>query len=141
METRLRVAVITGTRERPAPEQLTQLRKVVGSADYAILGDCPTGIDKLARELCDELGVAYSLHICDWDNESGPQRNARMVAQGVRLKGEGHDARCFAFPSRNSKGTRNCIRLAREAGLVTRVYNSRRSRLPAPPGDEQGPTR
>lgn len=39
----------------------------------------------------------------------GPERNALMVNLGADL--------CLAFPLADSRGTRNCMRLAREAGI------------------------
>ena len=44
----------------------------------------------------------------------GPERNAHMVSLGADL--------CLAFPLPSSRGTRNCMRLAREAGIPVYVY-------------------
>lgn len=118
----MKVALITGTRELPSSEQVDELRRVIRACDFAVLGDCPTGIDALAKLLCDRHGVAYDVHLCDWNTESGPDRNARMVSAAVAFKEFGHKVRCFAFPSPRSKGTRNCMRLAREAGIPVRPF-------------------
>lgn len=52
----------------------------------------------------------------DWDEHgkaAGPIRNKQMADYATHL---------IAFPSKGSKGTRNMIKLAKEAGLVVNVY-------------------
>ncbi|PBC38564.1 hypothetical protein CJ179_38890 [Rhodococcus sp. ACS1] len=44
----------------------------------------------------------------------GPDRNAELI--------QTKPDRCLAFPTPGSRGTRNCIRLAKEAGIDTRIF-------------------
>lgn len=110
-----------------------------------VVGDCPTGADLLTVEFAawawwDEPEIYYA----DWDNctpacpaghrvrkkpgdvhhpgtlddycpGAGPRRNAAMVADGADL--------CVAFPTAGSRGTWNCVRLAKSAGIPVRVVN------------------
>jgi hypothetical protein len=87
---------------------------------YAILGDCPTGVDANALAWCIDRGVPYELHRADWrahGRAAGPKRNADMVRAGVL-----RSARVLAFPRGAARGTGDCIRQALRAGLeVTEV--------------------
>jgi hypothetical protein len=85
-------------------------------------GACPTGADKIADELwrswmfrCDL--AEPDMHEADWATHgkaAGPIRNAHMVSLGADI--------CLAFPLGVSRGTRNCMRLAREAGIPVVEY-------------------
>ncbi|EFC86486.1 SLOG family protein [Parafrankia sp. EUN1f] len=92
-----------------------------------VVGDCPTGADFLARhwaEAVTRLGskVHVEVFTADWDTRgraAGPERNARMVASGADI--------CLAFYKRGAgnRGTSNCVRLARAAGIpVTESWES-----------------
>lgn len=75
-------------------------------------GDCPTGADRIAAELAAGWGWDVEAHPADWTaygRSAGPKRNAEMVALGADV--------CLAFPLPESRGTLNCMRLAREAGI------------------------
>jgi len=77
------------------------------------------GADTIAKEWAQtkggyarEKGVA-----ANWDLLglfAGEERNARMVAEGAN--------KCLAFPIGIARGTRNCMRLAREAGIPVEVF-------------------
>lgn len=80
-------------------------------------GACPTGADRIADELAHEYGCRRELHPADWATHgkaASPIRNAHMVSLGADI--------CLDFPLRVSRGTRNCIRLAREAGIPVVEY-------------------
>ena len=83
-----------------------------------IQGDCPTGIDALARRFADEYEVPLESYPADWakyGRAAGPKRNQRMADAGADL--------CMAFPSRGrSAGTWDMIRRAVAAGIETRIY-------------------
>ncbi|MBM4469839.1 DUF2493 domain-containing protein [Rhodococcus hoagii] len=83
-------------------------------------GDCHLGgADAIAAEIWAKQGFPVEPHPAKRDPVTGrvlgPQRNAKMVALGADI--------CLAFPLPSSRGTRNCIRLAREAGIPTRIFN------------------
>jgi YspA, cpYpsA-related SLOG family len=96
-------------------------------------GACPSGADALADEVAYGLGYTREPHPADWDRykkRAGPIRNAEMVALGADC--------CLAFicPCRKeectirrvhgSHGTSHCLRLARKAGIETRVFYQRK---------------
>ena len=77
-------------------------------------GDCPTGADRFASVWCelvyeDVYEIRYPAEWVKHGKAAGPIRNAEMVVAGADL--------CLAFPLGASRGTRNCMRLAREAGI------------------------
>lgn len=75
-------------------------------------GDCPTGADAMAQSFCEFLGVPTERHPADWSKYgrgAGPIRNQEMVDLGADL--------CLAFPLPGSRGTANCMKLARAAGI------------------------
>jgi len=56
-------------------------------------------------------------HKANWEllgHHAGEERNGRMVERGADL--------CLAFPTGVAKGTRNCMKLARRAGIDVRVF-------------------
>lgn len=106
-------------------------------------GACPTGADQLADQIAATwTGLTVERHPADWDNcapdcpakphrikkrmgdihhpgqmddycpGAGPRRNALMVSLGAD--------ECLAFPMPGSRGTANCMRLARQAGIPVR---------------------
>ena len=75
------------------------------------------GADMIADEVWRGWGLPVELHPARRDAAGrllGPERNAEMVALGAAL--------CLAFPLPGSRGTANCMRLAREAGIPVRVF-------------------
>lgn len=76
------------------------------------------GADIIARDIWRSWGLADEAHPAEMGPNGhvlGPQRNARMVALGADV--------CLAFPLSTSRGTRNCMRLAREAGIKVVAYS------------------
>ena len=80
-------------------------------------GHCPTGADAIADEMAHALGCQIERHPADWATHgkaAGPIRNAHMVSLGADI--------CLAFPLGASRGTRNCMRMARNAGIPVVEY-------------------
>lgn len=81
-----------------------------------ILGMCPRGVDAAALSACERHGVAVEACPADWDTygrAAGPLRNAHMVEIATAV---------VAFWDGHSRGTRNLIGRAREAGKLRAVY-------------------
>lgn len=82
-----------------------------------IVGDCPTGVDKFARDWAHARGVVPLVGEAPWDarkRAAGPIRNGVMV--GV-IRWEPGDC-CVAFPG--GSGTADCTGKAKAAGLEVR---------------------
>lgn len=86
-----------------------------------VQGECHLGgADLIAKQVWQACGLPVESHPADMGPDGhilGPKRNAHMVSLGADL--------CLAFPLPSSRGTRNCMRLAREAGIPVRVYEPR----------------
>jgi hypothetical protein len=82
-----------------------------------VQGECHLGgADLLAKRVWEAWGMPVESHPAEMGPDGhvlGPKRNAHMVSLGADL--------CLAFPLPSSRGTRNCMRLAREAGIPVRV--------------------
>ena len=91
----------------------------VQPGDHVTVGDCPTGLDKMIRVLCQGNGVSYKVHHADWKEHgraAGPKRNQEMVNTGPDL--------CIGFPLGDSRGTRDCMTRARMAGVTVITVDS-----------------
>lgn len=100
-------------------------RLVEARRDLVVVhGACPTGADAMAATYCEEnawwvdnLGrmLAVEAHPADWSQgkKAGPLRNQAMVDLGADL--------CLAFPLEGSRGTWDCVKRARAAGIEVRV--------------------
>ncbi|RPE27258.1 SLOG family protein [Kitasatospora cineracea] len=128
---------------------LDQLTAEVGYAGLTLVdGACPDGTDLHTKLWCQghrHLGVIHEPHPANWDScawdcpqtlhrrwkrtgdrhhpgilpdycpTAGPRRNALLVGLGADL--------CLGFPvGPTSYGTRNCMRLAREAGIPVQKH-------------------
>lgn len=78
-----------------------------------VQGECHLGgADSIAAEIWCDWGLPVEGHPAEMGPNGhilGPARNKRMVDLGADV--------CLAFPLPSSRGTRNCMRLAREAGI------------------------
>lgn len=78
-----------------------------------IQGECEFGgADLIAKEVWHAMGLEVESYPAEKDALGrilGPKRNQEMVNTGADL--------CLAFPLPGSRGTRNCMRLARNAGI------------------------
>lgn len=75
------------------------------------------GADAIAEEYAMRIGWATEVHVADWQKHglsAGPIRNQAMVDAGADV--------CLAFPVGESKGTRDCIKRARAAGIHVQVF-------------------
>lgn len=93
-----------------------------GEKITVIEGDCRYGgADRWARLYANYLGWKVESYPADWINlprwEAGPKRNQQMVDTGADI--------CIAFPLPGSKGTVDCIKRARAAGIPTRIYDEK----------------
>lgn len=113
--------IVTGSRHWRSRQTVFDVLDRVGPR-MVVVGDCPTGADRWAREWCEEHdtpGVVFEADWGRWGRRAGPVRNQHMV--------ETHrDADvCLVFLRTDgpSKGTRDCARRARRAGVrVEHVY-------------------
>lgn len=72
--------------------------------------------DWLAHQIAEELGWTDEPHPAEWHRlgpRAGPIRNQAMVDAGADV--------CLAFASPGSRGTWDCVRRAREAGIRVEV--------------------
>lgn len=117
--------LVTGSREGVWGDLwvvLDQMHRFFGVSNV-LVGDA-SGIDAGARAWCESMNVSVAVYVAQWDTygvAAGPRRNAAMVADA-----EVGDI-CLAFPSKNSRGTWDCVRKAKKAGLAVLVYQSKPS--------------
>lgn len=122
--------LVTGSRdwtdEATVRRALSWAWDTLGRPHDAVLvqGECHLGgADKIAADTWAGWGFPVEGHPAEMGPDGrvlGPERNARMVALGADI--------CLAFPLPSSRGTRNCMRLAREAGMEVRVFSPRNER-------------
>lgn len=91
-----------------------------GKELFVLVGDCPTGADKFTLDWAEEHGVAHKKFEARWDRyglSAGPRRNAEMVDDRPDV--------AVVFPLGESRGTRGCAKLARDAGVLVLDLGSR----------------
>lgn len=82
---------------------LTKLKDV--NDIFLHIGDCKTGVDKIALDFAVENKINHKVYKADWEKygkAAGPLRNKEMSILSSCL---------IAFPSKTSKGTINCINI------------------------------
>jgi hypothetical protein len=94
---------------------------------HILVGDCKTGADEHVRywvEQRERQGWAVTLEVFEaqWllfkpRRAAGPARNKRMVDAGAD-----RGLAWYAPPPALNKGTRGCVKLARDAGIPVREY-------------------
>jgi len=116
--------VITGDREWRDRSAIRDLVVGLPPGSEVIEGEC-RGADLLARAACDEIGVTvhpfpYLGHL---GRAGGPVRNRQMRDKLLEPVWTGQ-RRCFAFHAdlRNSRGTKDMLRAALAAGVLSYVY-------------------
>jgi hypothetical protein len=90
---------------------------MLGDHCTVIHGACPTGADALADRWAVNAWKAIEAFPADWTahgRAAGPLRNARMIA-------EGRPDLVLAF--KGGRGTADCVRKARAAGIPVREVN------------------
>ena len=120
--------LVTGSRdytEEDRPFLYKKLNDVVDAFEEAIpgewsptlvVGDCPTGVDLFAFQFWAINRWPIEMHKADWTaqgKKAGPLRNQEMVDSGVHI--------CLAFPKGESRGTRGCAKLAKDAQVPTMI--------------------
>ena len=122
----MKVAIITGARGVTLEaDTMALLRAAIGWAGFVILGDCPTGVDAAALKEVVYGDVPHTVCVADWGKyggRAGPIRNGEMIVRALdRCLGRA-EVRCFAFPSKSSRGTWDCLKQAATAGMRGHVY-------------------
>lgn len=95
--------------------------------DVVVVHGGASGADACAHASAVAMGLQVEEHPAAWTVEgraAGPLRNQRMVDLGADI--------CLAFPLADSRGTHDCIRRARDAGVPVRVIEA------APPNPREG---
>ena len=116
--------LVTGSRNDPSLIMQERIKYALGFTAYKL---CPeggelkhgmaTGVDTFCAGFWESLGFTHSFFATgfEYPGESGkaggPIRNQRMVDSGADL--------CLAFTMPDSKGTWDCVRKARAAGITT----------------------
>jgi hypothetical protein len=84
---------------------------------WLVVGDCPTGADRMAYQWAVAAMLPIDAYLADWNTHgkaAGPRRNARMVAAGADL--------CLAFIRNGSRGASHTVSLARRAGIPVQLW-------------------
>lgn len=119
--------LVTGTRHEPTPGErarvISLLTEAMPGEGVLYVGDCPTGIDNLARCTAQHCGWDVRIFRADWraqGKRAGPMRNMVMVEAYTEAGGEW----ALAFPAKGeaSKGTMGCVSLAAFAGIRIDVH-------------------
>jgi hypothetical protein len=119
------VVCITGERENTAFENtikivLDELKKQTELHEKhlkVIFGDC-TGVDASAKKLCQEMGIDYEVYKAEWRTyglAAGPLRNKQMIDIA-------NVAYAFHSNIKESKGTKNTIKLAKSKGIPIHLF-------------------
>lgn len=126
--------LVTGSRELTDVDLVRD--EIVDATDTPapwtmVVGDCPTGADKFAREFWQEVieeptnpedQSNLDVHTADWTTHgkaAGPLRNQTMVDSGADI--------CLAFyrEGAGNRGTADCVRRARTAGIEVHEFTER----------------
>lgn len=118
------IVLVTGSRDWTDYEAVRRRLSRYPHGSILIHGDCPTGADMAA----DQYGRDNSWHVLPVPyfeaTDGNDNRNALLVAVaaafvGTPLRRKYYEVTVEAFPPIENRpsGTRNCIRLAKEAGL------------------------
>lgn len=116
------VFLVTGSRSLPESERwLVDGALDIADPESLIVGDCPTGADRYAREWAKSHGLEPMVHCAEWGRlgrRAGPDRNSSMIVTALQLGG----AHVLAFPRGGGPGTADCMRKARDAGFEIEVF-------------------
>lgn len=97
---------------------LAEAHLAAGGGEVTLVhGDCPSGADQIADTYWRRRGLPVETHPADWGTygrSAATIRNQSMVNLGAMV--------CLGFPLGRSAGTRECIQLARRAGIPTFVF-------------------
>ncbi|MFE2164843.1 DUF2493 domain-containing protein [Streptomyces sp. NPDC059447] len=112
--------LVTGSRDWTDTDAICEALDAAshaGSSDvWIVVGDCPTGADRIAYQWATAAMVPIDVHRADWDSHgkaAGPIRNAAMVNSGADL--------VLAFIRNGSRGASHTVALARRAGIPVQL--------------------
>lgn len=117
----MRVVVITGSRnwtDRKA------IQAALEGADLLIHGGA-RGADLLAQDVALGASMDVLLVPANWKQygkSAGMARNSRIAMWASRLRNQGYDVVCYAFPMPDSRGTWDCVEKVRAFGIPTTVH-------------------
>lgn len=104
--------VFTGGRNYEDYVMVLEVFNILNPTEVYV-GDCPTGLDKIVRGLCEDAEIPCKVYEADWDKLgkiAGPIRNALMVKEA------GFEALVVAFAG--GKGTENCVKEAVSQNMI-----------------------
>ena len=112
----MRVAIV-GSRDYTDYETFSEHVKKADLPIKVVVSGGALGVDALAKRYAEEHGLEYKEFPADWKTygkSAGPERNAQIVADTSAM---------IAFPAKDSKGTRNSIKMAmKKYPLAVVVY-------------------
>jgi predicted Rossmann fold nucleotide-binding protein DprA/Smf involved in DNA uptake len=113
----MRIAIV-GSRDFTDLEKVEQevLKRVSIEKIEKVVSGGAKGADTLARKFAEKYNIPLSEFLPDWGKfgrGAGPMRNTLIVENSDIV---------FAFPTKDSKGTRDTIRKAQEKGKIVKVF-------------------
>lgn len=116
--------LVTGSRDYTDTESMALALAAIQHEERSMVlvhGDA-RGADRAAAHAARSLGWATEAHPADWSRGrgAGPARNQHMVDLGADL--------CLAFPLPGSRGTWDCVRRAKAAGIPVHVHPEQEAR-------------
>lgn len=112
--------LVTGSRDWDDTDAICEALDAAshaGSSDMTlVVGDCPTGADRIAHQWATAAMISIDRHRADWGSHgkaAGPRRNAQMVGSGADL--------VLAFIRNGSRGASHTVALARRAGIPVQL--------------------
>lgn len=104
--------LFSGSREWKNQWDVREAIKTLPLDAQIIVGDCPTGLDRIVFDIASELGIPMTVFYADWHTygrAAGPVRNKLMVDMKPDI--------AFFYIKGSSRGTKNCLAEARKAGV------------------------
>jgi GDP-D-mannose dehydratase len=101
-------------------EQIMLLYQKYGD-DFVVIEGEAKGADSIARTCAEKFDIEVEKYPANWDKygrAAGPVRNKQMLVEG-----QPDLVLAFSKNLSTSKGTKNMVDQAREAGVEVRVYN------------------
>lgn len=108
--------IVSGSRKCYTPEIVKNRLSMLPKEELVVVHGAARGVDSIAQEWCIEnnvLAVPYPANWGKYGRAAGPIRNREMLKENPDL--------VIAFPCPESKGTRDMINAAKEAGFMTEV--------------------